>query len=315
VARLALIAALAALGASRPASQIAPGMFFLPGVFVPGTQPDGNTVILRAPEGLIVVDTGRHPEHVREIETFAKSVGQPVKAVVNTHWHLDHIGGNALLRDRFPGLRVYASGALHEARTGFLADYRKQLEAMLAKTTDLTAQESFRAEIRLIDQGTRLEPDEVITGPGKRSIAGLALEVGLETNAVTAGDVWLFSEKSRVLIAGDLVTLPAPLLDTACPARWQASLDRLAGVDFKLLVPGHGRPMTRGAFDTYRTAFAHLLACGRSDRPKEDCISGWLADAGPLVPESERSFARALMDYYVGVLRADPAKIAKLCGQ
>ena len=154
----------------------------------------------------------------------------------------------------------------------------------------------------------------MIATPGRRTIAGLSLEVGLETYAVTAGDVWLFEPRTRVLLAGDLVTLPAPLLDTACPPRWQAALDRLARVDFTRLVPGHGEPMTRAAFDTYRSAFARLLTCGRSGRPKEDCVAGWLADAQALVPEGERGFTRQLMDYYVGVLRADPANTARLCG-
>ena len=313
--RVALVAAVALLAAASPAVQIAPGIHLLPGAFVPGSQPDGNTIVLEAPDGLIVVDTGRHARHVQAIADFAANAKKPVKAIVNTHWHLDHVGGNAVLRDRFPGLRVYASGALHDARSGFLANYRAQLEEVVAKTTDAAALEGFRAELRLIDEGARLEPDEVIAKPGRRAIAGLPLEVGLETYAVTAGDVWLFEPKSRVLLAGDLVTLPVPFLDTACPPRWQDALDRLALIDFERLVPGHGEPMTRAAFDTYRGAFTRLLACGRSDRPKESCISGWLADAQALVPEGERGFTRALMDYYVGVLRADPAKTAKLCGR
>ncbi len=287
----------------------------MPGTFVPGTQPDGNSVILRAPDGLIVVDTGRHPDHARQIDQFAKSAKLPVKAVINTHWHLDHIGGNAFLREQYPDVRVYASGALREARAGFLADYRKQLEGMLQKAADPAAQEALRAEIRLIDLGARLEPDEVIARGGQRTIAGLLLEVGLETHSVTAGDVWLFEPKSRVLIAGDLVTLPAPFLDTACPARWQESLERLARVDFAILVPGHGQPMDRRAFDAYRTAFDGLLACARSDRPKDQCTAGWIAAAGTLVPEGERGFTRSLTDYYVGLLRADPARIAELCGR
>ena len=159
-------------------------------------------------------------------------------------------------------MRVYASGALREARTEFLASYRKQLEDMLAKTTDPAARDEFQAEARRIDQGARLEPDEVITKAGRRMIAGLRLDVGLETYAVTAGDVWLFETTSRVLIAGDLVTLPAPLLDTACPSRWQESLDRLARVDFALLVPGHGAPMTREGFNRYRRP---SRTCSRAD--------------------------------------------------
>jgi glyoxylase-like metal-dependent hydrolase (beta-lactamase superfamily II) len=185
---------------------------------------------------------------------------------------------------------------------------------MVSTTTDAPKRDAFRTELGLIDQGAKLEPDEVISRPGKRALAGMPLDVGLESHAVTAGDVWLFEPASRVLIAGDLVTLPAPFLDTACPARWKDSLDRLARVDFKVLVPGHGQPMTRDDFETYRTAFTNLLACGAGASSKDDCIAGWMKDADSLVAEKERPFARSLMDYYVGLLRADPAKIARLCG-
>jgi hypothetical protein len=37
------------------------------GTFVVGRQPDGNTVIFAAPDGLVVMDTGRHVEHTQQI--------------------------------------------------------------------------------------------------------------------------------------------------------------------------------------------------------------------------------------------------------
>jgi glyoxylase-like metal-dependent hydrolase (beta-lactamase superfamily II) len=311
----ATLIALAALAAAPDATKLAPGVFLVPGVFVPGTQPDGNTVVLEAPGGLVVVDTGRHAEHARQIVEFAEREKRPVTVIVNTHWHLDHVGGNAALRERFPGVKVLASDAIRDARTGFLASYRGQLEEMVKTTTDTERREGFEAELRLIDQGAKLEPDEVISRAGRRTIGGLALDVGLESHAVTAGDVWLFEPRTGTLVAGDLVTLPVPFLDTACPSRWSDSLDALARVRFTRLIPGHGEPMTRPAFESYRTAFKHLLACGGGTQPKEECVAGWLRDVSSLVPDKDRPFARSLMDYYVGVLRSDPAKTATLCGK
>lgn len=128
-----------------------PGIRLLRGTFTPGTQPDGNTVLLDAPEGLIVVDTGRHVAHTQKILEFAKSSGRPIVAVVNTHWHLDHIGGNAAIRAAYPGVRVYASNALEAALTGFLSNYRQQLQQMLQTPKDAAQREAFEAEVRLID--------------------------------------------------------------------------------------------------------------------------------------------------------------------
>lgn len=301
------------LTAAAASTHIAPGIELIPGHFVPNTQPDGNSIVIRAPRGLIVIDTGRHPEHTNAILDFASESKLPIAAIINTHWHLDHIGGNPLVRRSFPAVRVYASSALTDARKGFLANYRKQLEEMIAKTEDDAAKKSFQAEVAIIDSGEALAPDEVITRSKTFGVAGRKLQIGLENRAVTAGDVWVFDHATRVLASGDLVTLPAPFLDTACPAGWQKSLDHLAKVDFKTLVPGHGAPMTRADFEIYRTAFRNLLACTKSTA---ECTDGWLTDAGPLLKNEDPKFVRMLMGYYIDqVLRGDPSRIAGLCGQ
>ena len=297
------------------ASEVVPGIHLIPGSFVPGSQPDGNTIIFTAPEGLVVIDSGRHVEHTQAIVDFARVGKLPIKALINTHWHLDHIGGNALLRREFPDLRVYASGALADAMKGFLANYRRQLEEIIPKTSDPKAQQSYRSEIEIIDSGPKLAPDIVVSTPGKQTIGGRDLTIGLERYAVTAGDIWILDSTSGVLVSGDLVTLPAPFLDTACPSRWKESLDRLAKTDFDLLIPGHGPPLTRRQFNTYRRAFDGLLVCASSSAPKNDSIEGWVSGVATLVPEKENDFTRKLMAYYVDVLRRDPSETAKLCGK
>ena len=59
-----LVAALATDAPAAPQPrEIASGVHLLPGGFPPGRGPDGNTVVFDAPDGLIVVDTGRHAWH------------------------------------------------------------------------------------------------------------------------------------------------------------------------------------------------------------------------------------------------------------
>jgi glyoxylase-like metal-dependent hydrolase (beta-lactamase superfamily II) len=302
--------------ASSAAAGIASGIDLIPGQIVAGDQPDGNTVVLRGSEGLIVVDVGRHVSHTQQIIDFADQLGQPVKVVVNTHWHLDHIGGNPLMREAFPGLKIIASGALEEAMTGFLATYRRQLEGAIADAgTPADARERYRQELVILDHGPQLLPDVVVTGTGERTLAGRLLEVHLETFAVSGGDLWLRDPATRTLIAGDLVTVPAPLFDTACPQRWQAALGRLAETDWVTLVPGHGAPMGRAAFTKYRAGFDSLLACAASTEPQESCVDGWLRDAGDLIAENDRPLARGMVGYYVDqVLRGPVERIKSLCG-
>ena len=276
---------------------VAPNVDLIPGGFKPGSQPDGNTIVFRGSKGLIVVDTGRHADHTREIVDYAHAAKLPVAAIINTHWHLDHIGGNAMLRREFPAVRIYASGALAGARKGFLANYHKQLEEMVAKTGG----QSLKDEIALIDAGDALMPDVVIDKSGKRDIAGRTFEIGLEKDSVTAGDLWIFDPKTRALVTGDLITVPVPFLDTACPQNWKASLDRLSKLHFDVVVPGHGDVMHRAEFEIYRTAYANFLAC------TENCVEGWMHDAAPLLAKEDPKFVRMLTDYYAG-LRTKPCK-------
>jgi glyoxylase-like metal-dependent hydrolase (beta-lactamase superfamily II) len=320
---LATSAALAAEPGADPPAPLCPesralaaGISFLPGNFVAGAQPDGNTVLLDAPAGLIVIDTGRHAEHTRAILDCAAGVGLPVAAVINTHWHLDHIGGNPRIRAAFPAVEVWASGALAGARAGFLAEYRAQLVDAIAASPDPTQRAAWENELRIIDAGPALAPDHVVAASGTREVAGRELILGLVGHAVTAGDLWVLDPATGVLAAGDLVTLPAPLFDTACPDGWRAALDSLAALEFKLLVPGHGAPLTREQFERYRSGFTALLACASSDRSDGDCVEGWLHSLGALVPESERELARSLLGYYLpSILRVGSGDAARWCDE
>lgn len=314
IALLLLAAPALAAQTAGSVESVAPGIELVPGEFRPGRQPDGNSVLLRGPEGFVVVDSGRHEEHARRVLEAARAANAPIVAVVNTHWHLDHVSGNALLRREAPGLRVFASGAIFAAREGFLADYRRQLEGALAGEASEAQKREWREEIARIDAGDALVPDEVVVASGARRLAGRELRIELVEKAVTAGDLWLLDPKTSTLIAGDLVTLPVPFLDTACPPNWRAALDRLAGESFERLVPGHGPVLARTGFERYRTGFGNLLDCAASDAPVEACAAGWRRDLGPLLDGSDSDHVRSLLDYYVGqVVRAGAERDARFC--
>jgi glyoxylase-like metal-dependent hydrolase (beta-lactamase superfamily II) len=298
------------------ASLIAPGTYLVEGEATPNHQPDGNSIIMVAPQGLIVFDTGRHKEHAQQLLDFARTQNLPIAAIINSHWHLDHVGGNPRLRAAFPGIHVYASSAIDAARKGFLADYRAQLQTELAASASQPeAQESIRAEIALIDQGAALGPTEIIRSSGPVDIAGRRLQLHLESHAVTAGDVWVFDPGTRVLLAGDLVTLPAPFFESACPARWRAALAHLDKAPFEWLVPGHGAPMHKAQFTAYRKAFSNLLDCVAGNAGKNACVDGWIGDASALFASSkDASYARTLIGYYMDNYLSHPTeRIRKFC--
>jgi len=303
-------------GCASGASLIAPGTYLIEGEATPNRQPDGNSIIIVAPKGLIVFDTGRHKEHAQQLLDFAREQNRPIAAIINSHWHLDHVGGNPRLRAAFPDIRVYASSAIDAARKGFLADYRAQLVTEMASSASKPkAQESIRAEIALIDEGAALGPTETIASSGPANIAGREFQLHLESHSVTAGDVWVFDPETRVLLAGDLVTLPAPFFESACPARWRASLAHLDKTPFDRLVPGHGAPMRKPQFLAYRKAFSNLLDCAAGDAENNVCIEGWIGDAATLFASSkDASYARTLIGYYLeNYLRHPTERIRKFC--
>jgi glyoxylase-like metal-dependent hydrolase (beta-lactamase superfamily II) len=295
---------------------IAPDTVLIPGNFPPDDEPDGNSIVVRGRDGLLVFDTGRHPEHTQRIIDFAKANGLPVTAIVNSHWHLDHVSGNPMLRAAYPQAHVYASHAIEGAMHGFLADNRKQMVELIAKQEVPAAQVALmQQEIARIDLGSKLYPDRPVEASGTRTLAGRSLEVGLTHDVVTAGDVWIYDSATKVLLTGDLVTLPAPLLDTACAPHWSVQLAALDALPFDTLVPGHGAAMDHAQFKIYRNAFDRFLTCAAGKEGSKACIDAWLHDAGTLVPSKDEKLARGLLGYYIDqVLRAPPAKRDRYCG-
>jgi len=280
----------------------------IPGSMLPDREPDGNTVIFEAPKGLIVLDTGRHPWHREAILSFAHAQKRKIAVIVNSHWHLDHVSGNPDLRAAFPSLRVYASDAIDRALGGFLASSAKDEARYL---DDPHLPEALRADIRgdllTIQNGAALKPDVVIAASGAMRLGGRVLTVNLAPNAATSGDVWLYDPKSRVAALGDLVTLPAPFLDTACPAGWKDALAQVAATPFKIAVPGHGAPMSPAQFLLYRGAFEAFIDCSNSASPKEECAARWTHSIQPLLgpdPREDRQ-AASIAANYAAMLRAN----------
>jgi glyoxylase-like metal-dependent hydrolase (beta-lactamase superfamily II) len=292
-----------------------PDWQLVPGSFERGRGPDGNTVLLDAPDGLIVVDTGRHQAHQDAILAAARAHGKPIAAIVNTHWHLDHTGGNAELRAAYPDIPVYGSNAIDRALKGFFPRSRAGAEQFIASGKARPEQVAeIRRDMAAMDDLANLGPTQVVTRTGPMTIAGRRLEVHLEPYAATAGDVWLYDPKARLAIAGDLVVGLTPFMDTACPEGWRAALGHIAAVPFATLLPGHGAIMTRADFDSWRKAFDALLDCAGGAAERQTCIDGWMKDAAAFIPAVDKDRVPGMIGYYIDTrLRASPEEKARFC--
>ena len=298
----------------RP-EQAAPGVWVIQGSVAANREPDGNSVIFEVPQGLVVVDTGRHAWHRQAVLEFARSQQKPIVAIINSHWHLDHVSGNPTLRAEYPDLQVYASDAIDRALVGFLATSAKEAARYL---NDPEIPREMRADIRAdvltIQNGARLRPDVVIGASGSVSIGGQVFNINLARNAATNGDIWLYDAKSGVAALGDLVTLPAPFLDTACPEGWKTALAQVATTPFTVAIPGHGAPMVQAQVSLYRRSFEAFIDCSKSTRPAQECAANWANAVQPLLPAGadEVQHAKKTAGYYVDMLRANSGR-SKYC--
>jgi glyoxylase-like metal-dependent hydrolase (beta-lactamase superfamily II) len=233
-----------------------------------GLMVDANNVFIINDDDVVVVDTNGNPAITREVLGALKRLTpKPVRYVVNTHYHDDHIRGNAVYRDAFPGVafvahpfaRDYLPAQGAENRKSFLTgapQFLEQLKGMLAKNEsllggELSAEEraSMESDIALasavLEDGAAAETvlptitvaDRMVLHRGRRSIEILALGSGH-----TAADLVVHLPEEGIVITGDLVAWPVPLVGSPQShiAEWAATLGRIRDLHPKIIVPGHG---------------------------------------------------------------------------
>jgi len=229
--------------------------------------PSGNIVAVTGDDAVLVFDAGNHPVVTRRIVAdIRKMTHKPVRWLVDSHWHDDHWVGNAEFAEAFPGVQVIAhpfTATMMETRRAEFAGApcRKEMEDAVAPYRRRLAEGRNDDGTPLTDAArARLLPfvdnaDARIAECGILRFRGVdlafdhELEVRLGARRVqlvrpgrgnTAGDAFLFLPDERVLLTGDLVTMPCPFPGTAYFADWIHSLDALTARGATTIVPGHG---------------------------------------------------------------------------
>ena len=206
--------------------------------------PDGNAAVQVEPEarrpripsfyqgsyGVLMVDT-QSAGSAEAVRAAVRRLSQgPMRFIVNTHIHDDHVGGNAVLAKPLAGRAPAAPETLivsHEIVLGKLADEGRSLEDGLPTDAYLDTR-----EIWLNDE---------------------AIQLLHQPNAHTDGDTMVFFRKSDVLVTGDIfVTTTYPVLDAKHGGTLNGVIDGLNRIlDIAIaesnqengtkIIPGHGR--------------------------------------------------------------------------
>jgi glyoxylase-like metal-dependent hydrolase (beta-lactamase superfamily II) len=240
LARLVLIVAsllTGAEGAAAPvkAEPVAPGVWFVQGEAALGSPANRNFIsnagIVATPAGAVVVDALGSPALADELITEAERLtGQPVRVVIVTHYHADHIYG--LVSFRAKGAQILA----HRGGLDYLNSETAQ-RRLEASRVDLAPWVDAKTE--LVPATRWLDGDTDFEFGGERF---LIRHVG---PAHTAEDIVVYAERSRVLFRGDLVFRGrVPYVGQADSGHWIESLDRLIALRPAVVVPGHG-PLSR----------------------------------------------------------------------
>ena len=250
VARMIASLALAAVMSPAVAQSTAPasvdtqalrgGLYLLQGA-------GGNVIAWPGNDGLLVVDTGSATAAPQLLEALAKLSGGPVRVVVNTHWHPEHVGGNPALRRGGAEIIAHDGTRARMASRQVVSAYEVEVPAA---SRDALPVVTFNDTLSLYLNGTRLLLAHVPA-------------------AHTDGDLIAWWEAADVVHMGDAYYAGEyPALDVAnggslagTVAAIETTLSRIGART--LVVPGHGPVSNRTELAAYRDM---LVAVGRRVR-------------------------------------------------
>jgi glyoxylase-like metal-dependent hydrolase (beta-lactamase superfamily II) len=254
-----------------------------------GASGDSNAGAIDAPDGILAIDAQQNVPLARCFAAaLREQIGKPVRALINTHYHADHIAGNSTVSGGAPILAHEKTLAKLKALLGPISTAGWTVSDVALKAA-LFYGDNIGELVPATDPAwkffeSRFAPAEyhtlTITPPSDTFADRYAFHLPADTvrleycgRAHCEGDIFILLEKSKVAFLGDLFFHERfPWLGDCDLDGWIGVLDHILRLDIAVVVPGHGPPTTlkelasfRRLLHDIRSAVARAIGSGASE--------------------------------------------------
>ncbi len=210
--------------------QVSKHVWYVQGAAGIATDNEGfisNAGVVITDEGVVVFDALGTPSLGHKLlQEIRKITDKPIKRMIVSHYHADHIYGLQVFKDL--GAEIYApAGAV---------DY-------LASPTSVERLDERRFSLSpWVNEKTRIvSPDHMLTKGFSFTLGGVKMTVSVVGAAHSDGDLTLLVEDDRVLFSGDIIFEGrVAYLGDADTRHWLKTLQKMETSGLAVLVPGHG---------------------------------------------------------------------------
>jgi cyclase len=240
-----------------------------PGVYAaingPTNNGDSNAGFIIGDDAVLVVDSFFEPDTAKALlGEIRKITPKPIRYVVNTHYHLDHVAGDQVFKD---------AGAIIVAHRNVRAWMRAENLHMFGNVPD----PAFKA--RMEQRIAQLPlPDLVTESPITIWLGDRRVDIR-PAEGHTGGDLVVGVPDAKVLFCGDLLWRIPPNIVDGTVSKWIAterSFEQLPDAASMVFVPGHGDVATVkdvAIFRGYLMDLTSLTVAGRKAGLKDDALA------------------------------------------
>jgi cyclase len=292
-------------------------------IAAPRYKLNSNAAVILTNEGVVVVDSHSKPSAAqalyKEIQGVTK---QPIRKVINTHFHWDHWQGNQVYAAASPTLEIITSERTKENLTrpdagrggiSFIEKQRVAVPQEIEKLKDDIRQASSpeqkaRLEANLQQAEAYLEelnnlkptlPTRTVASSVTLNEPGREIQVLLLGRGHTDGDVFIYLPKEKVVATGDALIDWMPFMNDGYPEDWIQTLTALEQYDFTHIIPGHGEVIPKAHLAFFRGYIMDLIAAVKkaaADGASLDEMKKVLGDQ--LAPKYEQGMSKYPLGRY-----------------